>query len=299
MAILIRLMVLCLALGAPLFVHAQTKDDPVIAKMGALEMRSSQIQHLIDALGADARKQLAASPQELDRLLRQLMVRNAVVAEAREKGWDKRPEVVQAVEQAREQALAQSYMNNVARPPATYPSDEEVRALYEASKAQLMAPAEYQLSQIFVAVSDDTDKSAAAAQRKLADLSARLQKAPQDFAKLARELSDNKEVGAKGGDLGWLPEDRLVPELRTAVLKLAKGEISAPIKANGGYHVIRLADRKPSVVRPLPEVHELLSSNLRLRRAQETERSYLEAVMAKTPISVNQIELGRLQGMVK
>lgn len=300
MATLSRLL-LPLLLALPVCTLAQTqpsRDDPVIAKMGAMEMRTSQLQHLIEGMPPEARRQLASNPLELDRALRQLMLRNALVAEAREKGWDRRPEVSLAMDSARDQALAQAYMNNLARPPATFPSEDEVKALYEASKSQLTAPAEYQLWQIFILAGDD-DKATAASQRRLAEIQAKLQKAPADFSRLAHEFSDNKDVAAKNGELGWIPEDRLVPELRTIVPRLARGEISAPIKANGGWHIIRLSDRKPASLRPLAEVHDALVANLRLRRAQELERIYLDSLAAKTPITVNQIELGRLQGAVK
>jgi peptidylprolyl isomerase len=286
-----------LILGLAGMAQAQTptREDPVLARMGSQEIRLSQMQQLVAGLAPEVRKQVAANPQELERLLRQMMIQRALAAEAREKQWDRRPEVAAQLEQARDLALVQSYMNSVARPPASYPSDDEVKALYESSKAQLMAPAEYQVAQIFVAAPEDNEKAAAAAQKRINELAARVQKAPAEFSRLARENSDNKEAAAKGGDLGWLAEDRLVPELKAVVVKLAKGETSAPVKASGGWHLLRLIERKPAVVRPLAEVNDLLVTNLRMRRAQELERAYLENLATRNPISVNQIELGRLQ----
>ena len=59
---------------------------------------------------------------------------------------------------------------------------------------------------------------------------------------------------------------------------------------------MRLADRKPSGVRPLTEVRDQIAANLRLRKAQEAERSYIEGLVSKSSVTVNQVELQKLQG---
>jgi len=206
----------------------------------------------------------------LDRLVREELVRQFIVSEAKQQGWDKKPDVQLAMDRARDQALLQAYVNNLARPPASYPTDDEIKEAYEASKANLTVPAEYQLAQIYVSSPDNVDKTVATnAQKKITDISARLQKTPADFARIAKESSEHKESGANSGDLGWVPETQLVPEVRVVVTRMNKGEISAPIRTANGWHIVRLSDRKPSSVRALPEVRDQLIAGMRLRKAQE------------------------------
>jgi peptidylprolyl isomerase len=135
--------------------------------------------------------------------------------------------------------------------------------------------------------------------KKASDLAARVQRAPNDFAKIARESSEHKDSAAKGGDLGWVPETQLIPEIRAAVVRMTKGELSPPIRSASGWHIVRLIDRKPSASKPLSEVRETIVANMRLRKAQDAERAYLEGLLGKATVNVNQAELQKLQAGIK
>lgn len=288
------------ALVAALAAPAPLLAQDAVGTMGAQQLRTQDLKRVIDAQPAEVRKQLATDPGALDRLVRSELVRQAILAEARQKQWDKKADVQLLMERAREQVLITSYVNDLARAPASYPSEDEIKGFYEASKASFTAPAEYQLAQIFVQAPDETDKVAvAAALKKGSDLAARVQRAPNEFAKIARENSEHKESAAKGGDLGWLPETQLIPEIRASVVRMTKGELSPPIRSATGWHIVRLSDRKPSTTRPLSEVRETIVANMRLRKAQEAERTYLEALLGKAAVNVNQAELQKLQAGIK
>jgi len=279
--------------ATPLLVNAQD----VVGKMGTQEIKGADLKRLLEAFPLEARKRMATDLAALDRLVREELVRQFIVGEAKQQGWDKKPDVQLAMDRARDQALLQAYVNNLARPPASYPTDDEIKEAYEASRANLTVPAEYQLAQIYVSSPDNADKTVAAnAQKKVTDVSARLQKTPADFAKIAKESSEHKESGATGGDLGWVPETQLIPEIRVVVTRMNKGEISTPIRTANDRHIVRLSDRKPSGVRPLPEVRDQLVASMRLRKAQEGERSYIESLVGKSSVTVNQVELQKLQG---
>lgn len=293
---LIRTFVAIMALTAATAAAAQE----LIGKMGAQELRVLDLKRMIDAQAPEVRKQLATDLGAMDRLVRSELVRQSILAEARQQGWDKKPDIQYQMERARDTALLQSYVNSLARPPATYPSEDEIKAFYEASKDSLTVPAEYQLAQLFVSVAEGADAAAAAAaQRKAADLAARVQKAPADFARVAREASEHKESAAKGGELGWVPEPQLLPEIRAVVTRMNKGDVSAPIRSASGWHVVRLLDRKPSSVRALADVRDQLVASLRLRKAQEAERAYIEGLLSKSAVTVNQVELQKVQALIK
>jgi parvulin-like peptidyl-prolyl isomerase len=289
---------LCCCFGANLC--AQQAQQEAIASMGAQQLRTIDLKRLIEALPPEARKRLAGDLGALDRLVREELVRQVILTEARQQAWDKKPDVQLLMERAREQALLQAYVNSLARPAASYPSEDEIKGYYEASKASFTQPAEFQLAQIFIASAEDADKSAAAnAQKKAVDIAARVQKTPADFARIAKENSEHKDSAAKGGDMGWVPETQLIPEVRAAVASMTKGEVSAPIRSASGWHIIRLADRKPSVTRPLPDVRDQLVASMRMRKAQEAERRYIEDLLSKSAVNVNQVDLQKLQAGIK
>ncbi len=67
-----------------------------------------------------------------------------------------------------------------------------------------------------------------------------------DFAKLAKEESDDKGSGRNGGVLRSFSTGQMVPEFEQASFKLKEiGEVSEPIKTSYGWHIIKLIDKKP------------------------------------------------------
>ena len=271
-------------------------QDAVVGKMGNVEIKTSEMSRILDAQSPEVRKQLTTGLTELDRLARSELVRQSLLAEAKSKGWDKKPEVMFAMERAKEQALLQLYMSDLARPPAGYPSEEEIKKAYEANKSAFPAPAQYNLAQIFLWSSENADKQAAAAvQKKAADLAAKARTKGTDFAQLAKESSDHKDTAPKGGDLGWLAENQILPEIRAVAEKMEKGDVSMAIRSPTGWHIVKLIDKKPPSTRPLPEVRDAIVNQMRLRRAQELERKYMEEMVARSQPTVNQVELSKLQ----
>ncbi|MFO1320238.1 MAG: peptidylprolyl isomerase [Burkholderiales bacterium] len=272
----------------------------VVARMGDTELRVDELKAILDALGPEAKAQLAQAPAELNRIVRAELLRKSLGAEARAKGWDKRPEVVTQLDRAREQALVASYMNSVAKPPESYPAESDIRAAYDQSQNAFTVPKQYRLAQIFVLAPPESDKGATAkAQAKLNDLSDKARKKGADFAALAKTGSEHAESAAKGGDMGWVAEANLIPELREPVSAMKKGDISAPIKTTQGWHVLRLEDIREKGVRPLTEVRDQIAAALRMRRAQETEQAYLTFMTNKTPVSISDAELAKVQGGLK
>jgi len=271
--------------------------DELVGKMGDVELRSAELMVILEAQPADNKRQLASDPGALERLVRSELMRKAVLNEAKQKGWDKRPELQPLIERAHDQVIVSTFVGNVAKPAEGYPSEEEIKQFYEANKAQLLAPAQYQVAQIFLPAAEGTDKSKAEeAKKKVGELSARLGKSGADFAKLAKENSAHKESAEKGGELGWVSEEQMVPEIRRAITGMNKGEVSAPIKSTAGWHLIKLLDKKPAGTRSLAEVRPNLIVAMRNRKAQDLERAYIEALSIKLPPTINQIELGKLQG---
>ena len=120
-----------------------------------------------------------------------------------------------------------------------------------------------------------------------------------DFGKLAKENSAHKESADKGGELGWISEEQMVPEVRKVVTGMNKGDVSQPVKSAAGWHVIKLLDKKPAATRPLADIRANLVVAMRNRKSQEMERAYLEALSIKLPPTLNQIELGKVQGELR
>ncbi|QPA31564.1 peptidylprolyl isomerase [Thermaerobacillus caldiproteolyticus] len=66
----------------------------------------------------------------------------------------------------------------------------------------------------------------------------------EDFAKLAKEYSQDPGSAQKGGDLGWFGPGKMVKEFEDAAYSLKVGEISQPVKTEFGYHIIKVTDKE-------------------------------------------------------
>jgi peptidyl-prolyl cis-trans isomerase SurA len=66
------------------------------------------------------------------------------------------------------------------------------------------------------------------------------------FAAVAGQFSQSPSA-ADGGDIGWVVQGQLAEELDHALSELRPGQIAGPIRAEGGYYVVQLRDRREPI----------------------------------------------------
>lgn len=89
----------------------------------------------------------------------------------------------------------------------------------------------------------DGAEGEAEARRRAAAVMKRLQ-GGADFAKVAVEVSEDAESQARGGDLGTFQPGRLGPQTDAILETLPIGELSGPIRVDGGFQIVKLSDRQ-------------------------------------------------------
>jgi peptidyl-prolyl cis-trans isomerase D len=118
--------------------------------------------------------------------------------------------------------------------------DAALRAWYDKNQARYGAPERRHSRHILIEVSTTADAAAAAAALKKAqDVLAQAQ-AGKDFAALAKQYSDDSESKVKGGDLGFTRKGQLLKAYDDALFAMQPGQISAVVKSDAGYHIIKL-----------------------------------------------------------
>lgn len=271
---------------------AETPDQTVIARVGSTDVKLAELQAYVQTLPPETQKELAANPAALSRLVRTYVARLLVLGEAKSAGWEKQPSVVAQIERARDAAIVGSYLRSQTEPPADYPTKAEIEKAYEANKSGFLMPRQYEIAQIFIALPADADKATQdKAEAKLDDVRKKLRQKGVSFEDLARQSSDDANTAERGGALGWVSEQTMIPEVRAAVAGLEKGAVSEPIKVTDGWHLIRLKDTKPSAIAPLADVRDLIIDTLRDQRQAENEQAYLAQLSAKSPPAVNELAL--------
>lgn len=68
--------------------------------------------------------------------------------------------------------------------------------------------------------------------------------AGEDFAKLAKNFSEDPGSALNGGDLNWVSPEAMVPEFRAMMQQTAVNEVSKPFRSQFGWHVLRVEGRR-------------------------------------------------------
>ena len=108
-----------------------------------------------------------------------------------------------------------------------------------------------------------------------------------DFIELAKKRSKGPS-GAGGGDLGYFDRDAMVAPFSEAAFKLKNGKISAPVKTQFGWHVIKLEDRRtkptPALDDVRDQIYQILISEAR-RGIYEEMRQGADVQFVQIPTS--------------
>jgi peptidyl-prolyl cis-trans isomerase D len=105
-------------------------------------------------------------------------------------------------------------------------------------------------------------------------------KPAEDFAKLARELSEDQATKSKGGDLGWINKDtkRETDDPLNRVFNMKQDEVSQPIKKGDKYYVLKVTERKTPT---------LADARDELLKAARSRTGYSKAVEIATEAEQN------------
>lgn len=89
----------------------------------------------------------------------------------------------------------------------------------------------------------------------------------ENFARLARQYTDDEATRDQGGDLGEFGRGTMLPEFERAAFMMRAGEISGLVKTEVGYHIILCHEYLPAFVQPLVQMYSNVSSDLAQEKA--------------------------------
>jgi peptidyl-prolyl cis-trans isomerase SurA len=121
--------------------------------------------------------------------------------------------------------------------------------------------------------------SQASARAQLADYKRQIESGRADFAKLAREHSEDGSA-AEGGDLGWSTPGMFVPEFEETMNQLQLGQIADPLISRFGVHLIQVLERRQAPVSER-ELREMARSNLRDKKFDETYQLWSQEIRGR------------------
>ena len=205
------------------------------------------------------------SPQLREAIKKDLIGREVLIQEADKQGIGTRPEVKNAIDNARQSIIINAMLADYIKKNPV--KDADIKAEYDKYKAQV-GDKEYHARHILVGTEDE-------AKQIIAKL-----KGGAKFEDLAKQSKDPGSA-ANGGDLDWASPASFVPEFSKAMTSLQKGQITeTPVKTQYGYHVIKLEDVRAAKVPPMEEVKQQIAESLQQRKLA----SYRDELMKKAKI---------------
>jgi peptidyl-prolyl cis-trans isomerase D len=148
-------------------------------------------------------------------------------------------------------------------------NEQDLKTYYEQNAGRVGGQEERRASHILVAA----PKTAPPAEREKAkakaeELLVAVKKAPDSFAEIARKNSQDPGSAANGGDLDYFARGAMTKAFEDAAFALKKGEISAVVESDFGYHIIKLTDIKVPKQRSFEEMKPELEAQLKKQLAQ-------------------------------
>jgi peptidyl-prolyl cis-trans isomerase D len=169
------------------------------------------------------------------------------------------PEAYRVPEKRRVKFLAVDAEGLRARQTVT---PQEVEARYNADIQTYSSPEQIRASHILF----KTEGKDEAVVRKAAEDVLKKVKAGGDFAALAKQYSEDSSKD-KGGDLDFFGRGAMVKEFEDAAWALTPGQTTDLVKSSFGFHIIKLAEKKAALVRPLSEVRGQVEDRIRFEKA--------------------------------
>jgi peptidyl-prolyl cis-trans isomerase D len=101
-----------------------------------------------------------------------------------------------------------------------------------------------------------------------------------DFAKLAKENSQDTGSGSQGGELGWIVRGQTVPEFEKSAFSLGVGQTSGLVKTTYGYHIIQVEAHEQAHLQPFDDVKAQLIMDYQKRQANQKMQDLSDKAIA-------------------
>ncbi|MGH7180535.1 MAG: peptidylprolyl isomerase [Nitrospiraceae bacterium] len=195
--------------------------------------------------------------------LDELITRELLMQEARKLGLDQNDAIRDRTQRYREQLILDELLKDRIKAKVEL-SQEELDAYYEKHAYELLTPLKVRVWQMLL-----PNVSAAK------DLEHQINQGG-DFAKFAQRYSIDGKTKAKGGDLGPYHDGLVVPEVDAVVHTLKPDMVSAPIKTDAGYYLVKITALDKEIIQADVAVRERLRQEL----LNEKRRRRFDGVIA-------------------
>lgn len=247
---------------------AYAASDYVILEVGDREIKKSEVDTLWSGLFPAGQVPAFDKMEEpiKQNVLRGIVSEHLLYDEALKMKIDQDEAVKRNLDEAKRKLVVRAFME---KKMDQVVSEADVKAEYDKEVAAMKGKEEVRARHILV----DSEDKAKELKKKIDGGAA--------FDKLASENSTDPGSKAKGGDLGYFTEDKMVAEFGKAAFALKKGEVSDVVKSPFGWHIIKLEDRRKVKAPTFTESKEALKSKLAEQRLNDYVNKLVDSTGVK------------------
>ena len=218
------------------------------------------------------RRPSLASPIKFHRDLGKMIRDDLLAQEAKERGLEKNQKVREETKYWQNEFSFSKLWQTIEDTISV--SEEAAESYFEKHKARYWWPERVHVQEIFVKTEDE------------ARLIINKINQGDDFAVLAKKYSLRTNAAQKGGDLGWLAKGQMGNISREA-FNIQKGDISRPIKSEGGYSIVKALGKKKQQFKSFEEAQQQVLQDLRRTLRGDVYQQWVLRLTENAHIQVN------------
>jgi len=260
----------------------------VVATIDSTTITVKELQDRINRQSPYVRAKYTSLEQKKD-FVDNLIRFEVIAAEAKRRGYDQDPEVVQTMKQVMIQKLMKDEFET--RVKLEDVPEDDIKKFFEEHKSEYNKPEEVRVSAIIVKKKDVAQKVAEEAK----------QPANQDnkaFRDLVAKYSEDEDSKARGGDLRFFAAD--TKEIPADVVKAAftlqnQGDVSAPIQTDKGFYILKQTGRRKAITKVYDEVKGQIQNRLYRERRQKAMEEFVDGLKKNAKIEIKEAALGKVR----
>lgn len=244
-------------------------ENKVLAKVDGREIKEADLNNLMRNLGQNA--SYFQGEEGRKKLVDELVMHELMLSDALERNLDKDQEFIEVMNNMKKSMLQQYALRKLFNEITV--SEEEIKDFYEKNKERFTTDEMVTASHILV----DTEEKA---NEILEDINGGL-----SFEDAAAQYSSCPSKQA-GGALGQFGRGQMVQEFEDAVFAMQVGEISAPVKTQFGYHIIKLTDHTKEGNASLEEVYQEVKDACFVEKQEQVYKNRKEQLSSKYSVEI-------------
>lgn len=221
------------------------KPDAVIATVGKDTITEADLAFAAEDLGQQLRSVPPASQRAF--LVTVLIDMKVMAKAARDEKLDATPDYKMRLKYLEDRALRRAYF---AKQVGGTITPDTLKAAYQDYVSKFQPQEQVHAEHILVKTEDE----AKAIEKQLAG--------GASFEELAKSKSIDTGSGANGGDLGFFSKNQMVKSFEDAAFKLEPGKISAPVKSQYGWHIIKVLEKRETKPQAMDKIAPQLQQSM-------------------------------------